>query len=143
MSRAGHAGRPVCDHRPVIPLVLVVAGGAALAAGWLLLRGLGPGARVGRIIAATRVVPVAQARALAEQGPARYVGVQGRVDAAEPFEDEHGRPLVLPPDAPRAAGRAGAGSRSRTCGRSSRSSSPRISTGSPSTGTAWTMAWSS
>jgi hypothetical protein len=85
----------VCDHRAVIPLVLVVAGGLAVTAGWLLMRGLGPGARVGRIIAATPVVPVARARELAERGTVRYVGVTGRVDAEEPFEDEHGRPLVL------------------------------------------------
>jgi hypothetical protein len=85
----------VCNHRPVIPLVLVVAGGLAVAAGWLLMRRLGPGARLGRIIAATPVVPIARARELAERGTVRYVGVTGRVDAEEPFEDESGRPLVL------------------------------------------------
>jgi hypothetical protein len=79
----------------VIPLVLVVLGGLALAAGWRLLRGLGPGARIGRIIAATSVVPVARAVALAGEGGPRYVGVTGRVDSADEFEDEDHRPLVL------------------------------------------------
>lgn len=79
----------------VIPLILVPAGAAMLAAGWLLVRRLGPRARVGRILAATRIVPVAEARALAEGGARRYVGVRGRVDADRPFQDENQRPLVL------------------------------------------------
>ncbi len=84
----------MCDHRAVIPIALVAAGFAALAAGWLLLRRMGPRARIGQILAATQVVPVARARELAEQGPVRYVAVNGRVDSAEEFEDEHQRPLV-------------------------------------------------
>lgn len=78
----------------VIPLVLVAAGVLALAAGSASLRRLGAGARLGRILAATPVVPVAAARAMAEAGTRRYVGVQGRIDAEEEFEDEHQRPLV-------------------------------------------------
>ncbi len=78
----------------MIPLVLVLAGLLTLAAGWLSLRRLGGGARVGRILAATPVVPVAAARAMAEGGTLRYVGVEGRIDAEEEFEDEHHRPLV-------------------------------------------------
>ncbi len=79
----------------VIPLLLVVLGALALGAGWLLLRSLGPGARVGRIIAATGVVPVGRAVAMAAEGRDRYVGVQGRVDSAHEFLDENDRPLVL------------------------------------------------
>jgi hypothetical protein len=79
----------------VIPLVLIAAGAIAVAAGWWLLRGLGPGVRIGRIIAATPVVPVGRAAALAREGTPRYVGVQGRVDSTEEFEDEDHRPLVL------------------------------------------------
>ncbi len=79
----------------MIPLLLVVLGGLALAGGWQLLRGLGPGARIGRIIAATPVVPVARAIGLARDGAPRYVGVLGRVDASEEFEDEDHRPLVF------------------------------------------------
>jgi hypothetical protein len=89
----GHgAGR---YHAPVIPQVLVVAGVVALVAGWLAFRRLGPGARVGRILAATPVVPVARAKALAEAGVSRYVAVEGRLDSESVFEDEGGRPLVL------------------------------------------------
>lgn len=91
----GGCGGAVCDHRPVIPPILVIAGFVALATGWWLLRGLGPGARVARIISATPVVPVARAVELAGQGRLRYVGVFGRVDAAEPFEDDAHRPLVF------------------------------------------------
>ncbi len=90
------AGRPRCAIiDPVIPILLIVGGMLAVAAAWWLLRGMGPGARVGRIIAATRVVPVSRAVALAGEGTPRYVGVLGRVDADETLEDEDQRPLVL------------------------------------------------
>ena len=79
----------------MIPLSLVLVGGLVLAAGWLLMRRLGPGGRIGRILAVTPVVPVAEARELAGAGPGRYVGVLGRIDAEEPFEDDAHRPLVL------------------------------------------------
>jgi hypothetical protein len=79
----------------VIPQLLAAAGVVALVAGWIAMRRIGPGARVGRILAATPVVTVPEARGLAEQRTSRYVAVEGRLDAEEPFEDEHGRPLVL------------------------------------------------
>lgn len=85
----------MCDHRAVIPLVLIVAGFIALAAGWILLRRMGPGARIGQILAATKVVSVADARDLAARGSVRYVGVFGRVDSVAEFEDEDHRPLVF------------------------------------------------
>ncbi len=79
----------------MIPLLLVLVGAAALVAGWWLLRSLGPRARIGRILAATHVVEVGRAIALAEAGEPRYVGVGGRIDAEDPWEDESGRPLVF------------------------------------------------
>jgi hypothetical protein len=79
----------------VIPPFLVLAGIAALAGGWLAMRRLGGRARIGRILAVTPMVSVADARALAERGGLRYVGVRGRVDSDQAFEDEHQRPLVL------------------------------------------------
>ncbi len=79
----------------MIPLLLVVLGAIALAAGWFLLRSLGPGARIGRIIAATSVVPVGRAVAMAAEGKPRYVGVLGRVDSTQDFHDENDRPLVI------------------------------------------------
>ena len=79
----------------MIPILLVLAGVALLGIGWILLRSLGAAARVGRILAATPVVPVSRALAFAESGSARYVAVAGRIDAEEEFEDEHHRPLVF------------------------------------------------
>ena len=81
--------------RAVIPLFLVLAGVVALGAGWCLLRSMGPRARVGRILAATPLVEVGTAVELAGAGEPRYVGVGGRLDADEPWEDEGGRPLVF------------------------------------------------
>lgn len=71
------------------------AGIVALVAGWLLQRRIGPGARIGRILAATPVVPVDRAVALARSGATRYVAVGGRIDSAAEFLDENERPLVL------------------------------------------------
>jgi hypothetical protein len=78
----------------VIPILLLLAGIAMLVIGWSLLRRLGPRARVGRILASVPMVDVARARELAEAGSAHYVGVTGRIDAGDMFEDEHHRPLV-------------------------------------------------
>ncbi len=80
--------------RGVIPPFLVVAGIAALAAGWLVMRRMGGRARIGRILAVTPVVSVAEARSIAERGGSRYVGVLGRIDSEQEFEDENHRPLV-------------------------------------------------
>jgi hypothetical protein len=78
----------------VIPLVLIGGGLAALAVGVLVLRRFGPRYRIGRLLAATPVISVAEARSLAA-GPARYVAITGRIDAEETFEDDAHRPLVL------------------------------------------------
>ena len=78
----------------MIPLVLIGAGVAALAIGVFVLRGFGSSYRVGRLLAATPVIPVAEVRALAG-GPPRYVGIRGRIDAEDEFEDDAHRPLVL------------------------------------------------
>jgi hypothetical protein len=78
----------------VSPLIPLVAGLATLLVGVLVLRTYGPGYRVGRLLAATRSVTVAEALALAP-GPARYVRVSGRIDAEDEFEDDAHRPLVF------------------------------------------------
>jgi hypothetical protein len=78
----------------VSPVVPVLAGIAALVAGVLILRTYGPSYRVGRLLAATRPVTVAEARALAS-GPPRYVRISGRIDAEDEFEDDAHRPLVF------------------------------------------------
>jgi hypothetical protein len=78
----------------VTPLIPIALGLVALAIGFAILRSFGPNYRVGRLLAVTPVVTVAEARALAA-GPPRYVAIRGRVDAEEAFEDEAHRPLVL------------------------------------------------
>ena len=78
----------------VSPLVPVLAGIAALVAGVLVLRTYGPRYRVGRLLASTPQVAVAEAVALAA-GPARYVRISGRIDAEDEFEDDAHRPLVF------------------------------------------------
>jgi hypothetical protein len=78
----------------VTPLILIVPGLIALAIGIVILRSFGPAYRVARLLAATPVLPLPEVLAMAD-GSARYVAVQGRVDAEDPFEDEHHRPLVL------------------------------------------------
>ena len=76
------------------PLIPIVVGFVALGIGVAILRTLGTNYRVGRLLAVTPVVPVAQARELAS-GPPRFVAVRGRIDAEQEFEDDAHRPLVL------------------------------------------------
>jgi hypothetical protein len=77
-----------------MPLILILLGFALLGAGFLVLRTFGPRYRIGRLLAATTMVSIAEALALAD-GPARYVGVVGRIDAEDEFEDDAHKPLVL------------------------------------------------
>ncbi|MEO6206636.1 MAG: hypothetical protein ABIP77_01620 [Candidatus Limnocylindrales bacterium] len=77
------------------PLVLVLAGFGALGIGALVLRSYGSRYRVGRLLAASPIVSIPEARQLAAAGAARYVGVRGRIDAADEFEDDAHQPLVL------------------------------------------------
>jgi hypothetical protein len=78
----------------VSPLVPLIAGFVALVAGVMVLRTYGPNYRIGRLLASTPEVSVAEARSLAA-GRARYVRIQGRIDAEDEFEDEVHRPLVF------------------------------------------------
>lgn len=76
------------------PLAFILAGAVALGVGIAVLRRYGPRYRVGRLLAATPLVSIGEARQLAG-GPARYVGIRGRIDAEDEFEDDAHRPLVL------------------------------------------------
>lgn len=76
------------------PLLFIVPGFVALAAGALVLRSFGSRYRIGRLLAATPSVSIAEARELAA-GPARYVAIRGRIDSEQDFEDDAHRPLVL------------------------------------------------
>ena len=81
----------------VIPFPLLLLGGglAILAAAGLVLRSFGPGYRLGRLLASTPQVTVEEALTQARQGAGGYVRVNGRIDSATEFEDEHHRPLVF------------------------------------------------
>jgi hypothetical protein len=72
-----------------------VAGIAVFIAGALVLRTYGSNLRVGRLLATTPTVTVAEARVLAVDGRPRYVKVSGRIDAEDEFEDDAHRPLVF------------------------------------------------
>jgi hypothetical protein len=76
------------------PLIVVVAGLVALGGGALVLRSFGPGYRVGRLLASTPLATIEEAETLSAAGTRRYVRVDGRIDSAEDFPDEHERPLV-------------------------------------------------
>ena len=77
------------------PLLPIIVGLVALALGVAILRSFGMRFRVGQILAVAPVVSVAEARSLAVGDRPRYVAIQGRIDAADEFEDEAHRPLVL------------------------------------------------
>jgi hypothetical protein len=79
----------------VNPLVLAALGILALGIAAGLLRSFGSRYRVGRLLAAVPRVPVAEAVGIARGGERRYVRVDGRIDAAEEFEDADHRPLVF------------------------------------------------
>jgi hypothetical protein len=78
----------------VSPLIPFIAAAAAFGVGIAILRSYGARYRVGRLLAAAQGVSVAEARAMAA-GPARYVRIQGRIDAEDEFEDDAHRPLVF------------------------------------------------
>jgi len=78
----------------VSPLFLLVVGLGALVIGFVIRPRLGPRYRVGALLAASQIVSIAEAIALAG-GPPRYVQVHGRVDSETDFEDDAHRPLVF------------------------------------------------
>lgn len=79
----------------MVPIVLLGLGLAGLAGSALVLASFGPSWRVGRLLAAARRVSIPQARAIADGGRPRYIRVDGRIDAEEPFWDDAQRPLVF------------------------------------------------
>ncbi|MFI5225727.1 MAG: hypothetical protein ACHQ3P_03530 [Candidatus Limnocylindrales bacterium] len=77
------------------PVVLAVAGAAALVGAVVVLRTFGPGYRLGRLLAVTPRIAVEAAVADAHAAVGRYVRIEGRIDSETDFEDEHHRPLVF------------------------------------------------
>ena len=94
---AWDAGRepPTAIIGAVTPLLLGAAGLLAFVAGGMVLRTFGPQYRIGRLLATTPRVSVAEANRLAAAGRRTYVRVDGRIDATDEFEDADHRPLVL------------------------------------------------
>ncbi|HEY3523701.1 MAG TPA: hypothetical protein VGK63_08350 [Candidatus Limnocylindrales bacterium] len=75
--------------------VLVVLGATAILVAIGLIASFGDRLRVGRLLAGTRRVALADLPALAHSEPAPYVRVEGRVDSDDAFEDVARRPLVF------------------------------------------------
>ena len=91
----------------VTPLIVIVAGLVAIAGGSLLLRSYGPRMRVGRLLAVTPRVSIAEARAIAASGGPRYVRVDGRHRRRRRVPGREPSPARAPPAAPRGATRLG------------------------------------
>lgn len=79
----------------MIPALLIAAGVIAMLAGAATLQSFGPRYRVGRLLASTPRVSIADALAIAAAGRPRYVRIDGRIDSEDEFEDAAHRPLVF------------------------------------------------
>jgi len=78
----------------LIPIALLIAAFACVAAAVVLLRSLGTRYRVGRLLAAAPAVEIEEAQAIASSS-SDYVRVTGRITSDEEFPDENDRPLVF------------------------------------------------
>lgn len=78
-----------------LPVILFAVAGACLLAAMLILRSLGRAYRIGRLLAASQQLSIAEAVALAQAGRPAYVRVAGRISSSEVFADENDRPLVF------------------------------------------------
>jgi len=78
-----------------IPVVLALAGVTTLLIAGALLRSVGPGLRIGRLLGGTTKVPIDEALAMASANSPRYVRVSGRISSEEEFPDDQNRPLVF------------------------------------------------
>ena len=76
-------------------VILALVGIACLGIAWLLLRSFGDGLQVGRLLSAAPQVGIGEAVEMAQRSERRYVRLAGRIEAPEPFLDEHRRPLVM------------------------------------------------
>jgi hypothetical protein len=78
----------------VTAAILLALAAVALVLTLVLLRTLGARYRIGRLLAATPLVDIDEARTMAAELTERYVRVTGRISSAEEFPDENDRPLV-------------------------------------------------
>jgi hypothetical protein len=79
----------------VTPLLLIAAGVLAVVGGVAVLQTFGSHYRVGRLLASTPSVDLAEALSIAADGHPRYVRIDGRIDAEDEFEDINHQPLVF------------------------------------------------
>ncbi len=80
---------------PAVAITLIALGAVAMVGGILLIASFGERLRVGRLLAGTPQVALADLPALASSRPVPYVAVEGRIDSDEAFEDHAHRPLVF------------------------------------------------
>lgn len=78
-----------------ISLLLAFCGVATLFVAGVLLRSVGPGLRIGRLLGGTSQVAIDEAAKIATSGARRYVRVAGRISSEEEFPDDQNRPLVF------------------------------------------------
>ena len=78
----------------MIAPLLATIGLAASLAGAFVLRHVGLGYRIGRVLAASPETTLGEAVAIAHGGDPRYVRLHGRISSDEEFPDEQQRPLV-------------------------------------------------
>ena len=76
-------------------LIVVIIGLGAGLCGALLLRRSGSGWRVGRLLSAAPQRSLAEAAAIAASGEPAYIRIHGRIDSAEEFPADDGKPLVF------------------------------------------------
>jgi hypothetical protein len=78
-----------------IAAVLATGGVALLLVALLLLRSVGSGLRIGRLLGGAQTVAIDEAIATARAEKTRYVRVTGRISSDEEFPDDQDRPLVF------------------------------------------------
>lgn len=85
----------MADPAFVMAMMAALGALACLFVAVLLLRRLGSGYRIARLLAAAPEVSLAEIREVAGSGERRYLRTRGRVSSAEEFPDENERPLVF------------------------------------------------
>jgi hypothetical protein len=73
---------------------IIVLGIVAGSGGFLLLRRVGSGWRIGRLLAAAPERTLAQAESIAAAGEQAYIRLHGRIDSDEEFPADDGKPIV-------------------------------------------------
>jgi len=78
-----------------VATILTIAGVFLLIVAGVVLRSVGSGFRIGRLLGGTPEVSIDDALAIADSDAQRYVRVTGRISSDEEFPDDQNRPLVF------------------------------------------------